>query len=130
MKIYLAGDMKSGWQDRFAAMLPARLELIDPRSHGLSDPAAYTAWDLEGVRRADTVVAYMGPHNPSGFGLSIEAGYAHALGKPIIFVDEMTVDWRGRYFDMLRQIAWTVPSLEAAALILRKEAHAQTTKES
>lgn len=127
MKIYLAGDMKSGWQDRFAAMLPKDVELIDPRSHGLTDAAQYTWWDLEGVARADIIMAYMGPHNPSGFGLCLEAGYAYGLGKPIIFVDEMTVDWRGRYFDMLRQIATVVPTLEAAARVL---SDAQATKEA
>lgn len=107
--------MKSGWQDRFRSLLCDAVEIIDPRSHDLSDPAAYTAWDLDGVRRADILVVYMGPHNPSGFGLSLEAGYGHALGKPIIFVDEMQQDWRGRYFDMLRVISKVVPSLQAAA---------------
>jgi nucleoside 2-deoxyribosyltransferase len=127
MKVYLAGDMKSGWQDRFAEQVPKWVELIDPRSHGLPDPAQYTAWDLDGVRRADAVIAYMGAHNPSGFGLCIEAGYAYGLGKRIIFVDEMTVDWRGRYFDMLRQIATVVPTLPDAARALL---YAPTTQEA
>ena len=112
--VYLAGDMRSGWQDRFKAMLPERVRVIDPRSHGLTDPAAYTEWDLRGVRECQVVVAYMGPHNPSGFGLAIECGYAHALGRKIIFVDEMTVDWRGKYFDMLRQISTVVPTFHDA----------------
>lgn len=107
--------MRSGWQDQFAALLPQTVELIDPRSHGLADPAAYTAWDLTGVRAADMVVVYMHQGNPSGFGLSIEAGYAHALGKPIIFVDQCGADPRSRYFDMLRAISTVVGSFEEAA---------------
>jgi nucleoside 2-deoxyribosyltransferase len=67
------------------------------------------------VRRCDILVAYMGPHNPSGFGLSLEAGYAKALGKGMIFVDEMQQDWRGKYFDMLRSISTVVQTLEEAA---------------
>lgn len=118
MIVYLAGDMRSGWQDRLKSLLPSDVETIDPRSHGLTDPAAYTRWDLDGVRRAAVVVAYMDPSNPAGFGLAIEAGYAYGLGKSIIFVDQMGADWRSRYFDMLRQIATVVPTFEAAAELL------------
>ena len=113
--VYAAGDMRSGWQDKLRALLPADIHILDPRAHGLTDPAAYTKWDLDAVKDSTVVVVYMGPHNPSGFGLSIEAGFAHALGRKIIFVDEMQTDWRGKYFDMLRQISTVVPSLEAAA---------------
>lgn len=118
MIIYLAGDMKSGWQDRFAACAKPEWELIDPRTHGFSDPASYTKWDLDGVRRADVVVAFMGPHNPSGFGLSLEVGFAHALGKRVIFVDGLRDDWRTRYFDMHRQISEVVGTLGEACFAL------------
>lgn len=114
MRVYCAGDMRSGWQDRLARLRPD-IELIDPRSHGLVDPAAYTKWDLDGVAASDAVVVFMDSSNPSGFGLSIEAGFAHGLGKRIIFVDQLGLDWRSRYFDMLRQISLVVPSLDAAA---------------
>lgn len=117
MKIYAAGDMKSGWQDELIHLAPEH-EIIDPRSHGLSDPAAYTAWDLDGVRRADVVVVYMFPGNPGGFGLCIEAGYAFGLGKRIIFVDRLGDDWRSRYFGMLRNLGTVVGSLEEAVRAL------------
>jgi nucleoside 2-deoxyribosyltransferase len=118
MKIYAAGDMHSGWQDALAALLPGH-EILDPRSHGLTEPAAYTAWDLDAVRRADVVVVYMTPNNPSGYGPNLEAGYAHGLGKPVIFVDQIGADWRSKYFGMLRSIAMTVvPTLEDAARAL------------
>lgn len=118
MKVYLAGDMKSNWQDRLIPLLPAGVEAIDPRKHGLADPAAYTQWDLDGVARADAVIVYMDPSNPSGYGLSIEAGYARGLGKRIIFVDQMGADWRSKYFEMLRQIAIVVRTFHAAAALV------------
>ncbi|OFX03255.1 MAG: hypothetical protein A3E78_12000 [Alphaproteobacteria bacterium RIFCSPHIGHO2_12_FULL_63_12] len=115
-KIYLAGDMRSGWQDRLIALLPTDIEAIDPRSHGLSDPSLYTRWDLDGIERANVIVAYMGSNNPSGFGLCIEAGYGYALGKRIIFIDAIADDWRSRYFDMLRRISTVVTSIEDAVM--------------
>lgn len=120
VKIYLAGGMRSGWQDRVARLLPD-CALIDPRGHGLERPEDYTAWDLAGVASADIVLAYMHPGNPSGYGLCVEVGYAHALGKPIVFVDQMQTDWRGKYLDMVRVVSSVFPDFEgAAAHILRK----------
>lgn len=118
MIIYLAGDMQSGWQDNITNLLPQH-EFIDPRTHGLTDPAEYTKWDLDGVSRADVVVVYMHSGNPSGFGLSIEAGYANGLGKKIVFIDQISEDWRSKYFNMLRQIAIVVPTFVEAASLLR-----------
>lgn len=114
--IYLAGDMRSGWQDAFAAMLPPQICVKDPSKHGLKVPAEYTKWDLDAVRDSQLVVAYMGPHNPSGYGMALEIGYAHALGRPIIFVDCMGTDWRSEYFGMVRSVASEiVGSFEEAA---------------
>jgi nucleoside 2-deoxyribosyltransferase len=86
-KVYLAGGMRSGWQETVMAACPG-VEWLDPRTHGLRDPKEYTAWDLQAVRDADVVFAYLEKSNPYGFNLAFEVGYAHALGKPIIFVDE------------------------------------------
>lgn len=115
--VYLAGGMKSNWQDQI--VLPDGVEVFDPRKSGLPDPADYTRWDLEHVARADFVIAQMAPDNPSGYGVSVEIGFAYALRKPIIFVDQIGPDWRSRYFDMHRQMATVVvPSLEAASSVL------------
>jgi len=84
MKVYLSGGMRSNWQDIFIEGYP-EIEFIDPRSHGLSDPKEYTKWDMEGVRKADLVIAYLEKSNPSGLGLAFEIGYAIGLGKPVIF---------------------------------------------
>lgn len=115
MIIYLAGGMKDGWQDKVAPLLAGH-ELLDPRSWSTPDPAAYTVRDLEAVRKADCMLAHMSSSNPSGFGLSVELGYAYALGKRIVFCDEIRTDWRTGYFGMHRQMASQVCySLEAAA---------------
>ena len=118
-RVYLAGGMKDGWQDRFMLTLDG-VEYFDPRTHGLTDPAAYTEWDLRHVRLADAVVAYMDPANPSGYGLSLEIGYAHALGKRIVFIDAFGADWRGKYFDMHRQLCEVAPSIAHAQAIIQK----------
>lgn len=120
-RIYAAGDMKSDWQDRLRKILPPEVFIFDPRTNNSTDPAVYTKWGLDAVKDSNLVVALMGPHNPSGFGMSLECGYAHALGRPIIFIDEMAKDWRGKYFDMLRVISTVVFSVEdAAALVISK----------
>lgn len=114
MKVYLAGGMKDGWQDYFLDACP-NVQFFDPRKTGLTDPADYTKWDLEHVSKADVVLACMDSTNPSGYGLSVEIGYAKALGKRVIFIDNVT-DWRSRYFDMHRQVAdFCTGSFERAA---------------
>ena len=100
MIIYLAGGMKSKWQDKVMTACPAH-EFIDPRTHGLTSEKEYTAWDLAGVRRSDLVLAYMDSDNPSGYGLALEVGYASALFVPIWYVCEDTTA-RQRYFGMVR----------------------------
>ena len=87
MKVYLSGGMRSGWQDRVKKNCPD-IDFIDPRAHGLGDPDQYTLWDLLGVSVCDILFAYMEDDNPSGFGLTFEVGYAKALGKRIVLVDE------------------------------------------
>lgn len=116
--IYLAGGMKSQWQDRVIAALPY-CKFIDPRTHGLADEKAYTEWDLCGIRSSTLVMAYMDSENPSGFGLSLEVGYAKAMQKKIVYVCEDTTP-RQRYFGMVRACADEVyASLDAAIDALR-----------
>ena len=113
-RVYLAGGLKGGWQDIVISMLD-RCEIIDPRSWNPAPAIEYTARDLDGVRRCDIVLAYMEPTNPSGYGMSIEIGYAHALNKKIIFCDQLGTDKRTGYFGMHRVMATVVVgSLEDA----------------
>lgn len=61
---------------------------FDPRSHALSDKTEYTLWDLEAIRNCDILFGYFEIDNPGGYALALEVGFAKALGKRIIFVDE------------------------------------------
>jgi nucleoside 2-deoxyribosyltransferase len=93
-KIYLSGGMKSGWQQivKTAFYIPTSgtywFEFFNPANHNLSDSKEYTAWDLFYTKHCDILFASMEESNPSGFGLALEIGYAKALGKTIILVDE------------------------------------------
>lgn len=87
MKIYLAGGMKSDWQDKVMNACQQHT-YFDPRTHGLENPADYTKWDLEHVAKSDLVFACFTTDNPSGFGMCIEIGFAHRAGKQIMLVDE------------------------------------------
>ena len=99
MKVYLAGGMRSGWQ-KYVKEAVSGVQFIDPRLHFLDEPDEYTTWDLMAIRRCDLVFAYLERTNPSGMGLALEIGYAKALGKPVILVNEKT-----GYIDMLKAMA-------------------------
>lgn len=96
--------MRDGWQDKVKPLLVGH-ELLDPRSWSDPDPVVYTERDLSAIRRADALLVHMSSGNPSGFGLSIELGYAYGLGKRIVFCDEIGADWRSNYFGMHRVMA-------------------------
>ncbi|WP_119313839.1 nucleoside 2-deoxyribosyltransferase domain-containing protein [Calidithermus terrae] len=105
--VYLAGGFHSGWQDRVIQQAP-HFSYIDPRKHNLTESSEYTAWDLFAIRLCDIFFAYLEFSNPAGYALSLELGYAKALGKLIILVDEKTPMVRSgdvRYFAMLRHAA-------------------------
>jgi len=118
MRIYLSGGMRGDWQDRVMAACPGH-DYLDPRSHKLTDPAAYTAWDLDAVRRSDLVFAYMAADNPSGYGLALEVGYAIGLGIPVLLVDEA----KRPEMAIVREAAtWLLPSLADGVAELRRMA--------
>lgn len=100
-RVYLAGGMHSGWQDFVLREVGAIAVFLDPRSHGLKEPHAYVRRDLALVRKADIVFACLERSNPSGFGLAVEIGFAHALGKKVILVDEI----RDRYTRFCDEVA-------------------------
>ena len=70
MKIYLAGGMKSDWQDIVINACPEHT-YFDPRKHGLSNPVDYTKLDLDHIIEADIIFACFTNDNPSGFGMCI-----------------------------------------------------------
>lgn len=124
INIYLAGGMKSGWQDividNFRSDRFIHLNFYDPRSHGLESEDAYTVWDLAAIQSCEWVFAYMEADNPSGIGMALEIGYAYAHKKNIIFVDETATTDRSRYFGMCRVVSTTVFSLNEGMNTLEK----------
>lgn len=121
LKVYLAGGFRSGWQDIVMAAVP-EFVFLDPRVHGLQDEMEYLVWDLEAVHQSDWVFAYLEATNPAGYALALEVGYAKALGKRIIFVDEKSVseEQLRRYLSMVRAAAdVTVASLEEGIAFLK-----------
>lgn len=102
--IYLAGGFRSGWQAKAKEVLLG-FELLDPSLHNLDDPKEYTEWDLNAVRCSDIVLANMESTNPGGYALALEVGYAKALSKYIVLVDQIEDPKIDRYFEMVRQVS-------------------------
>ncbi len=89
-KVYLAGGMNdSNWQQKVIDQIGKHnFVFYNPREHSLTNSAEYTFWDLFYVKQSDILFAYMQEDNPSGIGLTLEIGYARAMDKSIILVDE------------------------------------------
>lgn len=93
IRTYLAGGLSSGWQDRWIADHPGE-DFFDPRS--VNDGRSMTlVWqsEMNALKWCDEVYAYLEADNPSGIGLAFECGYARALGKPVVLVDEKGNEW-------------------------------------
>lgn len=103
--VYLAGGMATKWRETIKKDLGDRFVYFDPIDHELNTPSHYTAWDLHHVRLSNLVFAYMESSNPSGLGLALEIGYAKALAKTIILVDEksQTSESFNRRFSIVRE---------------------------
>lgn len=89
-KVYLAGGLKSRWQDNVIRHFKGQnnFTFFNPADHGFIKPELYTHWDLHYVKECDILFGYMESTNPSGYGLALEIGHANALGKTVILVDE------------------------------------------
>jgi nucleoside 2-deoxyribosyltransferase len=102
-KVYLAGGLKSGWQNQvkklrgFTFFCP-----LDKEKPGMTLDE-YGTWDLHYIKQCDIVFAYMEQSNPSGIGMSVEIGYAKALNKTIILVLEPCED--RKYLQFMKKVA-------------------------
>lgn len=118
--IYLAGGFKSGWQASTMRQLPC-YAFFDPSQHNIQDAAAYTKWDLDAIRASDIILGYMESSNPGGYSLALEIGFAHALSKTVLLVDEIKAPSVSRYFEMVRQCSSHVfTTLDQAIEYLRE----------
>jgi len=104
--VYLAGGFHSNWQDLLISRIK-EIKFLDPRSHELTNEKAYTCWDLAAIERCDCIFAYFEADNPGGYALACEVGYAKALNKLVIFVDDKSGADKisEKYLKMLHEIA-------------------------
>lgn len=88
VRIYLAGG-KSDWRDKLSKKWEKLgVECIDPFKDSRQNAIAeFTLDDLEAVKGADLVFAYCDYHVYNG--MSLEFGYAYALGIPIIYTTSL-----------------------------------------
>lgn len=117
MNIYLCGGFKTDWQDEVIAhvkRLRPDAELFDPRDHKLHDPKDYTKQDLQAIWDCDIVFAYMECTNPGMANLAFELGYAHAMGKKIVLVNEKGQRWA----EMMHQVSDCFDDLAGAVAAL------------
>ena len=101
--VYLAGDTQSGWQRRVCKAIQD-LQLLDPSKEDLADPKELTRWGLQAIRKSDVVLAYLEKDDQNGHALAFELGYAKALGKTILLVQEHGAE-QEKYIQTVRQVA-------------------------
>ncbi len=101
--VYLAGDTQSGWQRRVCKAIQD-LQLLDPSKEDLADPKELTRWGLQAIRKSDVVLAYLDKDDQNGHALAFELGYAKALGKTILLVQEHGAE-QDKYIQTVRQVA-------------------------
>jgi len=122
LKVYLAGGLATNWRSPILDELSDSFIFFNPQDHGLEECSKqFTNWDLFHVKQCDIVFAYMEERNQSGYGLTLEIGYAKALDKLIILVDERSSqDGKfARYFRIVRESAsLTFDSLEKGLVYL------------
>jgi hypothetical protein len=107
-EVYLAGGMRSGWQDTVKEAVPGLLYL-DPREHqtqtGMTTEE-YGAVDRHLVGRAGIVFAYLERMNPGIVGLACECAQAKTLGKTVILILEPgNTTVQDRYLNFIRLYA-------------------------
>jgi len=103
--VYLAGGFTSDWRELVKQC--DNVEFIDPKEKETKRPFEwfeYGAWDLHYIKQCDICFVYMEKDNPSGFGLSVEIGYAKAKDKTVILVLEEGHD-KAKYLLFLKNVA-------------------------
>ena len=107
-KVYLAGGLRSNWQTQVINACGDKFVFYNPSEHNLEmNSVQYTAWDIFHVKQSDIVFAYMEVSNPSGYGLALEVGYAKALNKTVILINERssTDQQFDRYFKIIENMS-------------------------
>lgn len=84
--VYLSGEVSSGWQENVVNGAPGPVYL-NPMAPRLTEPQAHMPWRLAAVRTSDWVFANPANTFADVCAVAFEVGYAQALGKQIIVVD-------------------------------------------
>ena len=106
MKVYLAGGMRSDWQDKVNSL--KGITFLDPRDKPdkKMDLDEYGTWDLTYIKDCDIVFGYMERTNPSGVGMACELGYAFGIGKTVILVlEEGHETQKDRYLNFMKKVS-------------------------
>jgi nucleoside 2-deoxyribosyltransferase len=91
VNIFLAGSLDNEWrQDVKASILDLRGDVVffDPTEHLMHDPKHYTQQDLTALVNCDIVFARVEMALRNYAAVAFQLGFAHALGKKIILVNE------------------------------------------
>lgn len=107
--VYLAGGMRSGWQDRVKADLKKLREknLVrwnDPRDNQTKVPEEYKLLDIMRVETADIILGLAEDDNPGLYALCVEISIGKTKGARTILINELkeaTDPKRSRYFDFI-----------------------------
>lgn len=117
MNVYLAGGMRSEWQDKVTASLhfsnvyadffdPSKVRKVQAFEQISKESRSYTTRDLFKLRNCDIVFVFIEKDNPACIGLAAEVGFARALNKVIITVFESGREViPDRYFDMIKEMS-------------------------
>ena len=97
--IYLAGGMKSGWQDKVMIALEdlameGAITFFDPRENP-KEPEKYRLLDKEAWEKADIVFGYAESSNPALFAMCIEITGGYYNNARTIFVDNLNPEIMG-----------------------------------
>lgn len=93
MRVYLAGGLQTNWQEKAARLLQHNnpgINVLDPKSLKSRNLPIEEIADIERdwIVTSDIVLAFLEADNPLPMGLCAELGFAHALGKQTLLVDE------------------------------------------
>lgn len=118
MKVYLSGGFKTGWQEEVTGeilRLRPDAEIADPRENRFHDPAYYSKWNMKNIADCDLLFAYMEHDNPGIANVAFEIGFAAALGKKIILINEKGQ----RFAELMHQVSDTFGDVASALSALR-----------
>ena len=108
MKIYLAGGMRTNWQQNIINEVKNHT-FWNPMENTTNDSRIFSIVDKVGVESCVVIFAYLERTNPCPCGLIAELCYGKGLGKITVFVNEWTEDnykannWKSYYMDLISE---------------------------